>query len=90
MKETVYQTIRKRILHIEYQPGQILNEKVLAEEFEVSRSPIKEVLNRLETLFWQRCQINYIYRHFGFGIRFWTGETGMKKSPLSVKTWKNW
>ncbi|RLB90628.1 MAG: hypothetical protein DRH26_09340, partial [Deltaproteobacteria bacterium] len=48
MKETVYQTIRKRILHLGYQPGQILNEKVLAEEFGVSRSPIKDVLNRLE------------------------------------------
>jgi len=48
MKETVYQTISERILYMEYQPGQILNEKVLAEEFGMSRSPIKDVLNRLE------------------------------------------
>lgn len=48
MKETVYQTVRKRILYMEYTPGQILNEKKLAEEFGVSRSPIKDVLNRLE------------------------------------------
>ncbi|MBF0235915.1 MAG: GntR family transcriptional regulator [Desulfamplus sp.] len=48
MKETIYQIIRKRIMYLEYKPGQILNEKVLAEEFKVSRSPIKDVLNRLE------------------------------------------
>lgn len=48
MKDTIYQTIRERILYLEYKPGQILNEKVLAEEFDVSRSPIKDILNRLE------------------------------------------
>lgn len=48
MKKRIYQTIRDRILYLDYKPGQILNEKVLAKEFEVSRSPIKEVLNRLE------------------------------------------
>ncbi|SLM29717.1 HTH-type transcriptional regulator [Desulfamplus magnetovallimortis] len=48
MKNTIYKTIRERILYLEYKPGQILNEKVLAEEFKVSRSPIKEVLSRLE------------------------------------------
>ncbi len=48
MKETVYKTMRERILYLEYDPGQILNEKMLAEEFGVSRSPIKDVLNRLE------------------------------------------
>lgn len=48
MKKTVYQTVRDRILHLEYRPGQILNEKVLAEEFDISRSPIKDVFNRLE------------------------------------------
>ena len=48
MEKTVYQTIRERILYLEYKPGQILNEKVLAKEFGVSRSPIKDVLNRLK------------------------------------------
>ena len=33
---------------MEYKPGQILNEKVLAKEFGISRSPIKDVLNHLE------------------------------------------
>lgn len=48
MKKTLYQTVRDRILHLEYSPGQILNEKVLAEEFGISRSPVKDVFNRLE------------------------------------------
>ncbi len=33
---------------MEYEPGQILSEKVLAQEFGVSRTPLREVLNRLE------------------------------------------
>lgn len=48
MKKTIYQTVRDRILYLEYRPGQILNEKVLAEEFDMSRSPVKDVFNRLE------------------------------------------
>ncbi len=48
MKESVYTTIRERILYLDYKPGTILNEKVLADEFGLSRSPIKDVLNRLE------------------------------------------
>jgi len=48
MKKKIYQTIRERILYMEYKPGQILNEKVLAKEFGISRSPIKDVLNHLE------------------------------------------
>jgi len=44
----IYQTIRDRILFMEYPPGRILNEKVLAEEFGVSRTPLREVLYRLE------------------------------------------
>lgn len=48
MKKKVYQIMRERLLYLDYKPGQILNEKVLAKEFGVSRSPIKDVLNRLE------------------------------------------
>ncbi len=39
MKGTVYQTIREQLLYVVYKTGQILNEKVLAEEFEVSDLP---------------------------------------------------
>ncbi|MDX2510068.1 MAG: GntR family transcriptional regulator [Desulfobacterales bacterium] len=48
IKKKIYQTIRERILYMEYKPGQILNEKILAKEFEISRSPVKDVLNHLE------------------------------------------
>jgi len=40
--------IKDRILFLEYNPGQILNENTLAEEFGVSRTPLREVLSRLE------------------------------------------
>ncbi len=48
MNVEIYNTIRDRILFLEYQSGQILNEKVLADEFGVSRTPLREVLSRLE------------------------------------------
>lgn len=48
MKSNMFTILRDRILYMEYQPGQILNENVLAKEFAVSRSPVRNVLNRLE------------------------------------------
>lgn len=48
MNVEIYNQIRDRILFLEYQSGQILNEKVLADEFGVSRTPLREVLCRLE------------------------------------------
>lgn len=48
MNEQIYAVIKDRILFLEYAPGQILNENVLAKEFGVSRTPMRDVLNRLE------------------------------------------
>jgi len=48
MDTKIYQPILDRILFFEYPPGHILNENALAEEFGVSRTPIREVLSRLE------------------------------------------
>ena len=48
MNLEIYHTIRDRILFMEYQPGQLLNENVLADEFGVSRTPLRKVLYRLE------------------------------------------
>lgn len=48
MNLDIYNHIRDRILFLDYQSGQILNEKVLADEFGVSRTPLREVLYRLE------------------------------------------
>jgi len=48
LNHEIYRTIKDRILFLEYKPGQILNENTLAEEFSVSRTPLREVLSRLE------------------------------------------
>lgn len=46
--EDMYTIIRERISLLDYEPGQRLSEEVLAEEFGVSRTPIRRVLARLE------------------------------------------
>ncbi len=43
----VYQLLRRRIIKLEYVPGEILNEQDLAEEFNISRTPIRTVFQRL-------------------------------------------
>jgi DNA-binding GntR family transcriptional regulator len=48
MNFKIYEEIKNRILFMQYPPGQLLNEKVLADEFSVSRTPLREVLYRLE------------------------------------------
>jgi len=46
--ERLYRTIRDRICLFEYPPGGRLSEEELAEEFSVSRTPVRRVLGRLE------------------------------------------
>ncbi len=48
MNQEIYQILRDRILFLDYEPGQILNEQQLAKEFKVSRTPLRDVLSRLE------------------------------------------
>jgi DNA-binding GntR family transcriptional regulator len=48
MNQQIYHTLRNRIIFLEYAPGHILKEQVLAEEFGVSRTPLRTVLFRLE------------------------------------------
>src|SRR5215468_9750122 len=43
----IYETLRDRICLLEYPPGTVLREAELAAEFEVSRTPIRAVLQRL-------------------------------------------
>lgn len=45
--ERIYKAIRERICLLEYAPGTLLNEGLLADEFGVSRSPVRRVLQRL-------------------------------------------
>ena len=48
MNKEIYNTLRHRIMFLEYEPGLILKEQTLAEEFGVSRTPLRTVLFRLE------------------------------------------
>ena len=47
-KSDIYIELRRRICLLDYQPGTRLNERELASEFNVSRTPIRTVLQRLE------------------------------------------
>ena len=45
--ERIYQAIRRQICLLDFPPGTVLREQDLAEQYEVSRTPIRHVLNRL-------------------------------------------
>jgi DNA-binding GntR family transcriptional regulator len=47
-KADIYQILRKRICLLNYAPGSRLNERDLAQEFGISRTPLRSVLQRLE------------------------------------------
>jgi DNA-binding GntR family transcriptional regulator len=47
--ERIYRTLRDRICLLEYPPGARLSEEELAEEFSISRTPVRRVLARLES-----------------------------------------
>ncbi len=48
MNKKIYNTIKDRILNLQYEPGQSLNQKELAAELGVSQTPIREIFLRLE------------------------------------------
>lgn len=45
--DTIYEVLRDRICVGDYQPGDVFHEAELGQEFEVSRTPIRQVLQRL-------------------------------------------
>lgn len=45
----IYRTLRDRICLLEYPPGTRLSEEALADEFRISRTPVRRVLARLES-----------------------------------------
>ena len=49
MDNGIYDALKRRIVLLEYEPGQVLREKDLIREFGVSRTPVREALIRLET-----------------------------------------
>ena len=46
--QSIYQELRERIALLDYAPGSLLSENQLAKEFGVSRTPIRQALQRLE------------------------------------------
>ena len=48
----IYSALRKKIIHLELAPESVLNLSDLAKEFQVSRTPIKEVLISLQSEEW--------------------------------------
>ena len=47
-KNDIYLEMRRRICLLDYQPGTRLNERELASEFGISRTPMRDVLQKLE------------------------------------------
>lgn len=47
--ERIYHILRDRICLLDYPPGRHLSEEELAQEFEISRTPVRRVLARLES-----------------------------------------
>ncbi|WP_400243172.1 GntR family transcriptional regulator [Niallia sp. JL1B1071] len=48
LREQVYERLRSAIIHLELKPGERINDKALAEQFGVSRTPVREALKKLE------------------------------------------
>ncbi|NLW40945.1 MAG: GntR family transcriptional regulator [Tissierellia bacterium] len=47
--EEIYNILKRRIIELKYEPGEVLNEVDLAEEFGISRTPIRKVFQQLTT-----------------------------------------
>ncbi|MGN0204158.1 MAG: GntR family transcriptional regulator [Coprococcus sp.] len=47
LKQIAYETIKKKIIHCDYMPNEILSEMILMKEIDASRTPIREALNML-------------------------------------------
>lgn len=48
LKQIAYNTIKNKILNCEYEPSSFLNEDVLCEQLQMSRTPIRDALSRME------------------------------------------
>lgn len=46
--EEIYELLKERIVKLDYEPGLVLNEVDLAEEFNISRTPIRRVFQLLQ------------------------------------------
>lgn len=47
--EEIYEILKRRIIHLEYEPGLVLNELDIADEFNTSRTPIRSAFKQLHS-----------------------------------------
>jgi DNA-binding GntR family transcriptional regulator len=47
-KQDVYETMRDRIIYVQYEPGMLIDEKEICRELGISRTPLREALLRLK------------------------------------------
>jgi GntR family transcriptional regulator, rspAB operon transcriptional repressor len=50
LPEKIFRTIRDRIVYMEYPPGKLIPEKELCDEFKVSRTPLREAIQKLKEM----------------------------------------
>src|SRR5688572_25561436 len=62
LQERAYTYLRDRILNLDYKPNAALRTQAIAAELELSRTPIREALSRLE-------QAGLVAREGGWGYR---------------------
>ena len=48
--ESIYEILKEKIITLKYAPGELLNEVDLAEEFNISRTPIRKVFQMLQNV----------------------------------------
>ena len=48
LKNSIYSDLKEKLINCIYQPGTVLNEIQLTNEYKVSRTPIREAISRLE------------------------------------------
>ena len=47
--EAIYEDLKKNILHLDLKPGVMISEMELCEKYKVSRTPIRDVIKKLES-----------------------------------------
>ena len=60
LRESIYEELKRRILSQEYNANELVSEKVIAGQFNVSKTPVREALNQL-------CQEGFVTRYPSFG-----------------------
>lgn len=48
--EKLFEVLKDRIVHLEYSPGQVLNEADIADEFNLSRTPVRKAFEQLKNV----------------------------------------